>query len=170
MLTKTGLFTDILPSGSGFITFEDSRQAFVLPTLIRRMGLQIGDSVCCRLVDNFSDKKSDRVPWRAIHVTLVSRSDPTLDVGAEMESLLFSCYEFLEHRGGSWTAEEVAGELGSVEVRFVSQALSILFSQCRIHRSVVYLSTSPDHPETFYALDAESLLPVGAVEDDEEVD
>jgi hypothetical protein len=170
MEPKTGLFTDILPSGAGFITFEDGRQAFALPSLIRTMNLQLGDRVLCRLAPNFADKTTDRVPWRVLRLSIVQRADITLSVGSGMEDLLAQSFAFLESRGGSWTAEEMAEEMGVVEVRFVARALDLLFRQGRVHRSVITVSTSPESPEIFYAIEIDSLIPVGAVEDEEEMD
>lgn len=173
METKTGLFTDILPSGAGFVTFSDGRQAFALPSLIRRMNLQLGDSALCTLAPNFADKSTDRVPWRVLRLSIVQRSDPMLAEGSGMEDLIAQSFDFLERHGGAWTAESVAENMGVVEVRFVSRALDLLFRQGRVHRSVVTIWTGPDVSEDkdkdiYYAVEMDSLLPIGAFEDEDE--
>ena len=173
METKTGLFTDILPSGAGFVTFSDGRQAFALPSLIRTMNLQLGDRVLCHLGPNFADKSTDRVPWRVLRLYIVQRADPVLAVGSGMEDLLAKSFAFLESHGGAWTAESVAESMGVVEVRFVSRALELLFRQGRVHRSVVTIWTGPDlsgdrDDDIYYAVEIDSLLPIGALDDDEE--
>lgn len=171
---RTGLFTDILPSGAGFITFADGRQAFALPSLIRKVGLQLGDEVECRLAPNFSDKITDRVPWRALHVFVLRRSDTTTtstrDMGTDrgMEEVSASCYELLESRGGAWTAEEIAEELGAIDTRFVSRALIALFRRNRVCECVLRRGLGDGSPEVFYSVEPDSLLPVGVLEDDEE--
>lgn len=165
---KTGLFTDILPSGAGFITFSDGRQAFALPSLIRTVGLHLGDEVECRLAPNFANKITDRVPWRVLHVSVLRRADPSAELGRGMEDVLTSCYDLLESRGGAWTAEEVAEELGSIDTRFVSRALVALFHRNRVCECVLRRSLEDGSPEVFYAVDPESLFPVGALEDDDE--
>lgn len=168
METKTGLFTDIMPSGAGFVTFADGRQAFVLPSLIRTMSLRIGDEVECELISNFADRATARVPWRVLRVTIQRRADPVFALDSGMEDLLSRCFGFLEQRGGSWTSEELAEEFGAVESRFVSRALELLFERGRVHRAEVFISTCPSNPEVFYALDVNSLIPVGALEDEDE--
>jgi len=168
METKTGLFTDILPSGAGFVTFSDGRQAFVLPSLIRTVELQLGDEVECRLAPNFADKSTDRVPWRVLHVSISKRAAGSMAIGRGMEDVLTSCYSFLETRGGAWTADEIAEELGSIDTRFVARALLLLLSRDRVCEAAIRVGAKDRDPELFYAIELESLLPVGALDDDEE--
>jgi len=165
METKTGIFADLMPSGAGFITFEDGRQAFVLPSLIRKMELQLGDHLSCRLAPNFADKTSDRVPWRVIHASLVERpkNDPVGISG--MEQLTSRCFDFLSHNGGAWTVADIAEDLGtSVEERFVSRALMLLFDRGLVFRATI--EGSDTNREAFYSTTLDELIPIGACEDD----
>jgi hypothetical protein len=166
---KTGLFTDILPSGAGFITFGDGRQAFALPSLIRTMDLQLGDEVQCKLAPNFADKATDRVPWRVVRLGILRRAEAPGPVRG-IEALTASTYTFLEQRGGAWTAFEISEELGAIETRFVARALAVLFERGRVSRSTLQIGGQAAEPEVFYALELGDLLPLGACEDDEEME
>jgi hypothetical protein len=157
-----------MPSGAGFITFGDGRQAFVLPSLIRKMELQLGDELVCSLAPNFADKATARVPWRVITADIAKRvvNNPAAIEG--MEPLTLRCLDFLEQRGGAWTAGDIAEEIGtSVEERFISRALLLLFDRGRVHRAVVEFSPCQDAPDIFYSTNLESLMPIGACEDEE---
>ena len=168
METRTGIFADLMPSGAGFITFEDGRQAFVLPSLIRKMELQLGDELVCSLAPNFADKATARVPWRVITADIARRAMDNPTAVGGMEPLTLRCLDFLEQLGGAWTAADMAEELGTaVEERFISRALLLLFDRGRVHRACLHVAGGKHDPDIFYSAELDMLLPIGACEDEE---
>jgi hypothetical protein len=165
--TREGFFSTITPSGAGFVDLFDGPQAFVLPSLIRRMALCPGDRVLCRVVPNFPDRISKRVPWRVVHASILERASGEVH-GASVDQIAERMLVFLEDHGGAWTTDELATEMGALEERFVLEALLRLeergqVSSARLQRSRV---GGGRDVETFWSSDYGSLLPVGAFEDD----
>jgi predicted PP-loop superfamily ATPase len=166
---QEGVLTDLMSSGSGFVTMSDGRMAFVLPSLIRRMALQPGDRMLCRLVPNFPDKTTDRVPWRVIFVKVVQRASGGFESQGALDEVVLRVLTFLEDRGGAWTAGDIAAEMGALEERFVYQALNLLQDRDQVSSARLRACSRDKRDiETFWSVDYEALLPVGALEEEEE--
>lgn len=162
-----GYLAGIAPSGSGFVDLENGQQAFVLPSLIRRMSLTPGDRVLCRLVPNFSDRATDRVPWRVIYATSLPKNGGALP---GMEAFRARVIAFLEDMGGAWTTEELCEEL-SLEERFVFEALSRLEDRALVSSARLRRKRADGYiTQTFWASDHDALIPVGAFDEDDEED
>jgi hypothetical protein len=162
---REGVFSDLVPTGSGFVSFADGRKAFVLPSLIRRMALRLGDVLECRMVPNFPDKTTEQVPWRVVFVSVVSRAPLGGGNQGSMDEVAARILDFLEGFGGAWTLKEIALELGSLEERFVLRALEILRDRGQACFATLYASGVQ---ETYWSSDYDCLLPVGALEEEEE--
>jgi hypothetical protein len=168
LVTQTGVFSHVLASGSGFVSFPDGRQSFVSPALIRRLSLRIGDMVECRLAANFEDKATDHVPWRTIFASVVHRAAPSPD-DAVIERLKPLVLSFLQQEGGAWSSAEIFAELAlpwsSEPLTF--RALDALRERGELCSAVLY-QAAPDGfrgRETYWSLSYEALRPVGTMED-----
>jgi len=168
LTTKTGVFSHLAASGSGFATLPDGRQAFVSPGLIRRMSLRIGDVVECRLTSNFEDKASDQVPWRTVFVAVVHRASPSAD-DALIDRLKPAALSFLQTEGGAWSSSEVCKELALdwASEALVFRALDELRERGELCSAVLY-QARPDglrSRETYWSVSYDALKPVGTLEE-----
>ena len=170
VLEQEGILTELASSGSGFVTLPDGRMAFVLPSLIRRMALQPGDRMLCRLVPNFPDKTTDRVPWRVIFVKVVQRVPDGVEEQGALDEIVHQVLCFLENRGGAWTAGDIAAEMGALEERFIYRAMGILQDRGQVSSARLRGGRqSGGDTETFWSVDYEALVPVGATEESDDV-
>jgi len=161
--TKQGIFTDLTTSGSGFVTFEDGRQAFVSPSIVSRTGVQIGEEVECRLVPNYEDKRSDNVPWR----TFFLMKQPT-ELKDELKNKLLRFFD----QGGAWTIAEVYDELYDTpgdRKRYTDLCTTIntMTRQGYLAHCKIFGAGSSRSWRNYYSISREFLIPQGALEDED---
>ena len=156
--------TDLTMSQCGFATLPDGKQIFLPSSVVRASGANIGDTLTCKVVPNYDDRRSDSVPWRAFYVQKI-REPGAADMAAVLpEGTEADILQNLREEGPAtvgqllfdlFEEQEPAGE----NYPALANLLHQMFREGKVAKAQIFKPGSARAKYTFFSADVNDLLP-----------